>query len=307
MKQTLLLFLLSGTTAFAQTPLPNGNFSQWATAANGTDSLVHWSSSNSVVMFPVRSLAKDSISSGHYVAHVITAPFGFAQWTAIGMLVNGSATFSYDGGGGTVAGGVRHVSGGGTPVTFKPTHLTGNYRYETLTAGSGIGEVITTRYNTITQQRDTVGYGFTSFTPQSGYVPFSIALNDRMPGVVPDTVTTIFYSYNRFMVPPMGGWADLFLDDLRLTHSSTRVEEKGRNTAWRVYPNPSTGHLMVQWLTPIPYATTLDICNATGQRVSSLVLPAGKQQQELDMTHVPAGLYFLRTGDGAAQSILISR
>lgn len=307
MKKTLYLLLLSGSTALAQTTIPNSNFSQWATATNGTDSLVNWSSSNAVVMFPVRSLVKDSLFSGHYTAHVITAPFGFAQWTAIGMLVNGSATFSYDGGGGTVTGGVRYVSGGGTPLSFKPTHLTGNYRYETLTAGSGFATVYTTRFNTVMHQRDTVGIGTYAFTSQAGYVPFSIPISDLKPGITPDTITTIFYSYNPASVPPMGGWADLYLDDLRLLPVSSRVPEPHKAGRMMVFPNPTSGKLTAWWTAPPPTGTALEVINAAGQRVTSVAIPAGQQKTELDLTNLPAGLYLLRVGEGVAERIIIGR
>lgn len=212
---TLLSAMLLCGSAFAQ--IPNANMENWSTASNGTDSLVGWSSSNSVVMPPVQSLYQDtSAYQGDYDAHISTAPFGFVGYSTIGMLVNGNATFSYGGGGGGAN--VAFESGGGTPVTGKPTELKGFFRYETLTAtDKGQARILLTKYNTTTQKRDTVSYMTHNFSVQPNWTAFTIALPDLMPGTNPDTLTMIFSSSNPALVPNLGAFSDLFLDSLTLT------------------------------------------------------------------------------------------
>lgn len=212
---TLLFALLLSGTAFSQ--VPNANFENWAIASNGTDSLVGWSSSNAVVIPPVHSLYQDTGAyQGDYAANIVTAPFGFVQYSTIGILVNGNAAFSYGGGGGGAN--VAYESGGGTPVSGKPTQLKGFFRYETLTASDqGYAQVLLTKYNTTLQKRDTVSYATHSFAPQSVYAPFTITLPDLLPGMNPDTITTIFYSSNPATVPPNSAWSNLFLDSITLS------------------------------------------------------------------------------------------
>lgn len=212
---TLLSVLLWGGSAWAQ--IPNANFENWTTADNGTDSLIGWSSSNAVVIPPVQSLYRDTAAyQGDYDAHIVTAPFGFVGYSTIGMLVNGKATFSYGGGGGGAN--VAYESGGGTPVTGKPTQLKGFFRYETLTASDqGYAQVALTKYNVVTQKRDTVSHSTYSFSVQPNWTAFTIPLPDLMPGINPDTITMIFSSSVSPVIPATGAFSDLFLDSLTLT------------------------------------------------------------------------------------------
>ncbi|WP_118976215.1 T9SS type A sorting domain-containing protein [Taibaiella koreensis] len=219
MKKTAIFFsaMVAGQLALAQTQIPNSNFEDWTTADNGTDSLVGWSSSNNVVMYPVRSLYKESGAyQGSYAAKVNTAPFGFVQYTTIGILVNGNgAEFNYGGGGGGAN--VSYVSGGGTRISIKPTELRGFYKYNTGSAADqGTARILLTRYNVDDNKRDTVSDATHTFSPQATYTAFSIALPDMMPGVTPDTITTIFSSSNAATVPTNGVFSDLTLDSITL-------------------------------------------------------------------------------------------
>ncbi|WP_118950368.1 T9SS type A sorting domain-containing protein [Taibaiella helva] len=219
MKKTAIFFsaMVAGQLALAQTQIPNSNFEDWTVADNGTDSLVGWSSSNLVVMPPVHSLYKESGAyQGSFAAKVNTAPFGFVQYTTIGILVNGTgAEFSYGGGGGGAN--VEYVSGGGTPISVKPTELRGYYKYTTGSASDqGTARILMTRYNTSDNKRDTVSYATHTFTAQASYAPFSITLPDMLPGVTPDTITTIFSSSNPATVAPNNVFSDLVLDSLSL-------------------------------------------------------------------------------------------
>ncbi len=219
---TFLLSMLTVQLAMAQTQLPNRNFENWTTDGNNADSLIDWSSSNSVVMYPVKSLRKetDSVYQGNYAAHVITAPFGFVQYTTIGMLVNGRAEFTYGGGGGGAN--VEYASGGGTPISIKPTELRGFYRYETNSAADqGTAKVLLSRFNTATNKRDTISYVSHIFNVQEAYAPFTITLTDLMPGVMPDTITTIFSASNPATVPTNSVFSDLYLDSLTLYKPAT--------------------------------------------------------------------------------------
>lgn len=213
---TLLVTAVLAHMATAQTQLPNSTFESWGTDANNRDSLAGWSSSNSVVMYPVRSLYKETDAyQGSFAAKVVTAPFGFVQYTTIGMLVNGAATFTYGGGGGGAN--VAYESGGGTPISIKPSELRGHYKYETSAATDhGLAHVLLTRYNTTTNRRDTVSIAHYTFAAPASYTAFTIPLPDLMPGTTPDTITTIFSASDPATVPNNSVFSSLFLDSISL-------------------------------------------------------------------------------------------
>jgi PKD repeat protein len=219
MKGTMLFIagMAIACVSYAQSQISNADFEQWSVMSNGKDSAVQWSSSNSVVIGMNNSLVKSMPGhAGTAAAHVITAPFGFVQYSTLGMLVNGNATFSYGGGGGGAN--VAYESGGGTPINFKPDTLKGFYKYETLTTtDQGLAVVLLSHYNTTTNKRDTVSLTTYSFTTVNAYTPFKIALPDQMPGTTPDTITTIFYSSNPATIETYSAWSDLYLDDISLT------------------------------------------------------------------------------------------
>lgn len=208
---TLLSGLILGHAAFAQTQLPNANFEDWTTADNGKDSLIGWSSSNAVTVGMVTPMKKDADAyQGSYAAKLITAPFGIVSYTKVSILVNGEATFNWNGGSGYH---VEYVSGGGTPITIKPTELKGYYK----STNNGRADVLLTKYNTTLQKRDTVSFASNILSGNTSYSQFTVALPDFMPALTPDTITTFFYSTNPDPVPPNGIFADFYLDSLTLT------------------------------------------------------------------------------------------
>ena len=197
--------------------LPNSNFENWTIDAGNKDSLIGWSSSNSVVFHPVVSLYKEDIApyQGNSSAHLSTAPFGWVGYSTVGVMVNGNATFFYGGGGGNNS--VELQSGGGTPLSYKPNQLKGYYKAPANTVGNlPLVKVLLSRYNTLTNKRDTISYTEFNFSTSATYSPFSIPLVDLLPGVTPDTVMTVFYSSNPATVGPNGVFADFYLDSLEL-------------------------------------------------------------------------------------------
>ncbi len=209
------LFAIS-TCSSVKAQLPNSNCENW-TVAGRTDSLIGWSSSNSVVLYPVVSLRKEDVNpyQGSNAIHLSTAPFGFVQYSTVGVLVNGIGTFSYGGGGGNNS--VELQSGGGSPISHKPNELKGYYKAPTNTIGNlPFAKILLTKYNGITNSRDTVSYTEYNFSTNFNYASFTIPLVDLMPGVIPDSITTIFYSSNPATVGAFGVFADLYLDSLEI-------------------------------------------------------------------------------------------
>ncbi|RYZ46504.1 MAG: hypothetical protein EOP49_23215, partial [Sphingobacteriales bacterium] len=178
MKSTKLFLtgMLLSCAGLAQSQILNADFEQWSVMANGKDSAHQWSSSNNVVIGTTVSLLKETPGhSGTAAAHVVTSPFGFVQYSTLGILVNGQANFSYGGGGGGAN--VAYESGGGIPIGFKPPSLKGFYKYETLTTSDqGMAVILLTKYNTTLNKRDTVSLATHSFPVVGSYTAFEINL-----------------------------------------------------------------------------------------------------------------------------------
>lgn len=230
---------------------------------------------------------------GDFAANLVTAPFGFVQYSTVGVLVNGEATFSYGGGGGGAN--VDHASGGGTPLSFKPTALNGYYKATTLTPGDlPFAKVLLTKYDSILHQRDTVSYSEFNFTTNENFTPFSIPLVDLMEGVIPDTITTIFYSSNPATVNEFDVWSNLYLDSISLSPSNpTDIDiNSSLNAELNVFPNPTSGEFRIENITHS--ITQIEIYNQIGMKVKSINLQPDRTLS-IDMSSYPAGMYYVKT------------
>ncbi|WP_420459365.1 T9SS type A sorting domain-containing protein [Neolewinella sp.] len=69
-----------------------------------------------------------------------------------------------------------------------------------------------------------------------------------------------------------------------------------RPTALSLFPNPTSSHLSLQWQSEVEGPANLSITDARGRQVRNIVLsaPAGWLRQELDVSILPAGVYYLR-------------
>lgn len=290
------VLVTTGTTLFAQDQIPNSDFENWALDAENNDSLVGWSSSNGDVISPLVSLIKGtSPYTGSSAAELITAPFGFAQYSTVGVMVNGEGTFSWGGGGG--GSNVDLASGGGTPIWVKPDSITGFY-YKTATNAFDMGvlKVLSSRFNTTTQQRDTVSYEEHFFQVTGLYTPFSVVLNDLLPGVMPDTITTVFYSSDPNTVGTFGEWSNLVIDDIEIhsTLSSASVITPD-HASLNMYPNPTNDVVSVYSETALEGIVLLD---CSGREV--LRRNEKATSYTFNVNKLPDGVYFLKANTGGA-------
>jgi hypothetical protein len=304
----LMIILPFFKPLFSQNQLPNSSFEDWTIAANGTDSLKNWSSTNTVVIHPVKSLYKQRDSmQGTNFALVATAPFGFVQWNAAGILVNGKAVFSYDGGGGLLRGGTRYVSGGGTPISLKIKTLNGKYKYQivSVSADRGVVEVTTTKYNAVKKKRDTVGIGRNYLPIRPAFTDFTVDINDLLPTVIPDTITTIFYASDIETMPMQNTFSSLYLDELKLS-SVTGVEEKNA-ASLKVFPNPNNGRLSIEFQEKLPNNDVLLLYNVLGQLIKTVNI--NQNNDTLLIGNLDNGTYFIQSkgGNFKAQKVIVAQ
>lgn len=285
-------FIAMFTINNVKAQLPNSNFEDWALATNVTDSLIGWSSSNSVVTKPVVSLYKDTKPfQGLFSAHLATTPFGFVNYSTLGLLVNGSAKFSY--GGGTGINNAKYISGGGTPISYKPNELKGFYKTTTTVKNNlPIAKILLSKFNTTTNKRDTVSYTEYNFAASSKYTSFSIPLVDLMPTVIPDSVTIIFYSSNPNTVDVYSVNEDFYLDSLELPKPITTSinDHVSSNLELEVFPNPTTGLITIN-LADIDDASSYVIKTMEGR-----IVRTGKTTKDkfrIDLGSESNGIYFI--------------
>lgn len=71
------------------------------------------------------------------------------------------------------------------------------------------------------------------------------------------------------------------------------VKESAQQLSLRIFPNPPTSTLSIELDEPLEQAAELTIVNQLGQQLLRQPFPRGQQRVQLDVVHIPPGLYFL--------------
>lgn len=104
-----------------------------------------------------------------------------------------------------------------------------------------------------------------------------------------------------------GSIVEAAIDDIRLHEQSpaTSVEENRMLNAAQVYPNPTDGLLYLQLHVNEATAIKIQLRNSLGQLMlqESLQMEAGVQQHQMQLMHLPAGIYFLQLNSTNGQSV----
>ncbi len=216
--------------------------------------------------------------------NINTNPIGFTGASTVSILVNGEATF-------TTLNQVEYEQGGGTPISFQPTHLKGFYKFSSFdpNGDQAFARILLTKFNTLLNQRDTVSHATINFAETDFYSEFAIYLPDLLPGVEPDSITTIFYSSNPETVSQFGTQSTFTLDSLYLTSDPVGIEELTKEPI-SLYPNPTDGSITIPRLAEIG---TIELYRCDGKQVGLIDSRILAGQSTVDLSELRQGIYYL--------------
>ena len=162
------------------------------------------------------------------------------------------------------------------------------------------------------EQRNTVATNPASFT-----MPVQL----RVQSAAGDTTVTVLNDRadQTFTLPARGTVTGVVVDPDNwilktvepTTFVVTAVAEPTQNSL-RIYPNPATDALTIDFVTSVAGSTTIRLSNLLGQRVRTLSersLAPGSHTRSLDLTGLPAGQYTLtvQTTDGSQSRVILVR
>jgi len=221
--------------------------------------------------------SSDSYSGGF--AAVVWNWYSYAQ----GILVNGNDQSMFN------------IIQAGTPVSGKPTKLSGFYKYEDVTVPGDSAQVIVIlkKYNTTLNQIDTVGYAEKLLGSASSYTPFQVDITDMQPGIMPDSIVIAFYSSVGAFCQVDPNCSYLFIDDLALDIQTGIIDIDELFRPIKIYPNPFSTSTTLEFENKNDEKQILTIYNSTGALVRKIDnITNGSVRIERE--NLKSGLYFFQ-------------
>jgi len=201
---------------------------------------------------------------------------------------------------------------GGTPINWKPTSLTGYYRYNVDSNNSskntsGIVAVMLKRWNPQTQRPDTIGFAEQRLPPSPTFRQFTVSIRDYSPGIMPDSIVIgIISSDSGFCaVESSGNCCYLTVDDLRLSSTSgVDISVANLFPTVRIFPNPASDGRgsIAQWGTSSGGPFTLRIIATNGQIVRTIAAIEGTETM-LHPQNLPAGNYLIEVRNSRGEAV----
>jgi len=307
-KTTIIAALIIFSSAL-KAQLPNTNMENWTIATNGSDSLIGWASDNYFSYNIHKTLNKETQQmlpgafQGNYAVSLCAYGHMGSQNASVGVLVNGQPKLSY-----YITSGWANIpyveSGGGTPISYKPTFLKGYYIYNTFDSiDFASATVVLSKYDVVKKKRDTVAMGSLNLLPNSNYKQFTIQINDLMPNLSADTITTVFYSSN--LLGTNTG-SVLYLDSLALSTSNALDEENIISDA-KIYPNPNNGKFTFERKSITDEKTKLEIIDINGKLIKTFEINPTDKKIEIDLGEVSKGSYYIKSNTHISSNKIIKQ
>jgi hypothetical protein len=283
MKWILPVVVMLAATTVAWGQVPSEGFEQWDSSSAGEVARGWWGG-------PFGSSKVDDAHSGRYAASVWNWYF-----YAMGYIITGPTGAWYN-----------DLVRAGVPISYKPTRLTGYYRYVLGKNGgnsdgndSAVVYVMLKRYNPQTMQPDTIGFVKKLLGPTASYIPFTVDIRDYAPGVDPDSVVICFVSSEKGFCnnESEGTCCYLSIDDIQLStssgvaHSAAHLFERAS-----VHPNPMRADARVEWSATPGREYRLIMYDAAGRRARTIEGLTGGSAK-LDRSGLSSGEYLFEIRD----------
>jgi hypothetical protein len=281
MKHALTAFLLaSGMATGAMAQVPNGGFEDWTDMGTyiDPDGWITFNGLTSIIPGTSPSCEQDAPGAvGSYYATVTTR-----NVMGIGLLP------------GVITIGDVNTGAVGFPFASRPEAFTGKWQYGVQAQDTGMVMVYLTKWNSVTQEADSVGGGVILVLGNlSGWNNLNLPI-DYFSSATPDTAYVGIISS---MNSPVAG-SFISVDDLGF-NGVAAVTEQEVPAAIKLYPSPVQDKLQVSADRPIRELSILDL---TGRQVMQQGVHA--QRSEMDLSALHAGRYLVQLvfADGSRQT-----
>jgi hypothetical protein len=188
----------------------------------------------------------------------------------------------------------------GDPIDFRPSAMTGSYKYILgdvfSTNDSAVAFVYLTKFNLLNNTRDTIGRGIKKFPPLSEYESFQVDIvyeNNELP----DSVFVRFESsQNGFCSNSSdGNCLYFYVDDVTLTNETAGISNSIELFTASVFPNPGSDHIVLS--NPGSQPMIAELVAADSRSIAFYSVDSNSSNV-IDCSGFPSGVYFFRMDDG---------
>jgi hypothetical protein len=241
-----------------QTSVPNGGFETW-TSYGSYENPQYWDTPNATIAFSLpfgtKVVTKSTDrNSGSFSARLESKQLTFPSLVVPGVVTLGTLTIDLFA--------LTYAVNGGVPITDKPTHLKGFYKFQPKGGDScaiGIGMM---HWNGT--GRDSVGIGiFSTHDTVNTWTPFYAWIEYVLPDQ-PDTFNILAIS-SADSTPNAG--TVLYVDDLALDYT-TGINQNDPAAGIDIYQDREEQQFLVYFDFEKPEATEIQLYNMTGQVVA---------------------------------------
>jgi hypothetical protein len=271
-------------TVNGQTPVPNGGFETW-TSFGSYENPQFWDTPNQSIAlalpFGTKVVTKSTDrNSGSFSARLESKQLSLPSVVVPGVVTLG--TLNID-----IFAQTYSISGG-VPISDKPTHLKGFYKYSPKGGDScaiGIGMMHWTG-----TARDSVGLGiFSTHDTVNTWTPFITWINYVLPDQ-PDTFNILAIS-SADSTPTAG--TVLYVDDISLDYS-TGINSNDPAAGISIYQDREEQQILVYFDFEKPQSTGIQLFNMTGQAVAGFpAVTLKKDRRILNYRGFSPGVYVM--------------
>jgi hypothetical protein len=281
----ILLSMVFFVKSFSQGIVPNGDFELWTSHTNYQDPL-YWDTPNAEVatipIFGVEVVTRSTDhESGSYSVKLTTQHITLPAFDIPGFITLGNLTINLTSGTYSVTGGV--------PVTDRPTHLQGYYKFLPVGGDScviGIGML--KRQGGI---RDTIGSGYFSTKSAVTDWTFFSAWIDYTDTIAPDSMNIVALSTAQ--ETGMHAGTTLYVDNLSLDYTVS-IDGNDPTQGIHIYLDNETKRILAFFDFPEPQYTSMKLYNNMGSCVAETA--CGRIRNDKGMLNygrLPRGMYIL--------------
>ena len=170
----------------------------------------------------------------------------------------------------------------GEPFPFRPDKLKGYYKFEdslSVIDNYGVAEVILKKYNTSTNQIDTIGYAHSGLilNPTLNWTPFEINI-DYYDNVTPDSIIVAFYS------SAFGPRTTFWIDDISFDYYNAEIEHNLKEKI-NIFPNPTEGSI---YINSVEKDFFIEVFATNGESIAKY-----RNRNEINLSELERGLYII--------------